>query len=110
MNGTHAWPEILIAVQDALRQAESEAARRERDPSMAPTANDRSDKLDKLAKGIESSLSARQIAQANGLDALESSVQETEVMMAESQSDLENWLQHATPCYLALVNSGEPAI
>ena len=25
MNGTHAWSEILIAVQDALRQAESEA-------------------------------------------------------------------------------------
>jgi hypothetical protein len=110
MNGTHSWPEILIAVQDALRQAESEAARRERDPCIVATANDRPEKLGKLAKGIESSLSARQIAQANGLDTLKSSVQETEGMLAESQSDLEGWLQHASACSEALVNGGAPAI
>jgi hypothetical protein len=104
MDRTHAWPEILIAVQDALRQAECQAAKRERDPGSAVMANEIPDKLDKLAKGIESSLSARQIAQANGLEALEWSVQETEGMMAGSQADLERWLEHSSACSKALRN------
>jgi hypothetical protein len=98
MPAAFVWPEVLNALQDALRQAEAAASQRERDPRLCSSATGEADHLERLEKEIAQSGLARQRSRAAGLDALEALVKEAEMAIADSERALQGWMSQASRC------------
>jgi hypothetical protein len=63
-----------------------------------------------MASQVERSISARQSELTGKLHSLEALIEEAECPMAESQSEMERWLEHASACSQAMMNAGARAI
>jgi hypothetical protein len=110
MPATLVWPEVLNALQDALRQAEAAACQRERDPRVCSSAIGAPDQLERIEKEIAQSGLARQCAIAAGLDALETLVSDAEMAIADGERALQSWRSQFSVCSETLEDGAARAV